>query len=70
MVCEFFIKMKKLTIFYRFLAVFGLFSTNFGYAQQIRVHDPVAIKEGNTYYIYCTGHGISTFSSPDLKNWE
>ena len=70
MVCEFFIKMKKSTIFYRFLAVFGLFLTNFGYAQQIRVHDPVAIKEGNTYYIYCTGRGISTFSSPDLKNWE
>ena len=62
--------MKKSTISYRFLAVFGLFLANFSFAQQIRMHDPVAIKEGDTYYIYCTGRGISTFSSPDLKNWE
>lgn len=40
------------------------------YAQEIRVHDPVAIKQGDTYYIFCTGRGISVYSSPDLKNWE
>ena len=39
-------------------------------AQEIRVHDPVAIKQGDTYYLFCTGRGISVFSSPDLKNWE
>src|SRR3712207_7676324 len=36
----------------------------------IRVHDPVMIKEGNTYYLFCTGMGISVFSSTDMKNWK
>ena len=40
------------------------------YAQDIRVHDPVAIKQGSTYYLYCTGRGISSFSSTDLKTWK
>ncbi len=35
----------------------------------IRVHDPVMIKEGNTYYLFCTGRGISVYSSKDMKNW-
>jgi arabinan endo-1,5-alpha-L-arabinosidase len=39
-------------------------------AQDIRVHDPVMIKEKNTYYLFCTGMGISVFSSPDMKNWK
>lgn len=34
------------------------------------VHDPVMIKEGNTYYLFCTGFGISVFSSTDMKNWK
>lgn len=36
----------------------------------IRVHDPVMIREGNTYYLFCTGRGISVFSSPDMKSWK
>jgi arabinan endo-1,5-alpha-L-arabinosidase len=40
------------------------------FAQDIRVHDPVMIKEGNTYYLFCTGAGISVFSSTDMKNWK
>ncbi|MCC4211140.1 arabinan endo-1,5-alpha-L-arabinosidase [Leeuwenhoekiella parthenopeia] len=40
------------------------------FAQDIRVHDPVMIKEGNTFYLFSTGRGISVFSSSDLKNWE
>jgi len=28
------------------------------------------IKQGNTYYLYCTGFGISTFASQDMKEWE
>ncbi|PHR93474.1 MAG: arabinan endo-1,5-alpha-L-arabinosidase [Leeuwenhoekiella sp.] len=39
-------------------------------AQDIRVHDPVMIKEGNTFYLFSTGRGISVMSSSDLKNWE
>jgi arabinan endo-1,5-alpha-L-arabinosidase len=39
-------------------------------SQDIRVHDPVMIKQGNTYYLFCTGMGISFYSSPDMKNWK
>ncbi len=38
--------------------------------QQTPVHDPVMIKQGNTYYLFCTGFGISVFTSADLKNWK
>lgn len=34
------------------------------------VHDPVMIKEKDTYYLFCTGFGISVWSSKDLKNWR
>ena len=34
------------------------------------VHDPVLAKEGNTYYMFCTGMGVGRFSSKDLKVWE
>jgi arabinan endo-1,5-alpha-L-arabinosidase len=34
------------------------------------VHDPVMIKEKDTYYIFCTGFGISVWSSKDLKYWR
>ena len=34
------------------------------------VHDPVVIKQKDTYYLYCTGMGISVYSSKDLKNWN
>jgi arabinan endo-1,5-alpha-L-arabinosidase len=27
-------------------------------------------KEGNTYYLFCTGWGISVFTSTDLKDWK
>lgn len=39
-------------------------------AQNISVHDPVVIKENDTYYLFCTGKGIKTYSSKDLKNWK
>ncbi|MGI5833694.1 MAG: arabinan endo-1,5-alpha-L-arabinosidase, partial [Bacteroidales bacterium] len=33
------------------------------------VHDPVVAKQGNTYYLFCTGFGISVLSSTDMINW-
>jgi arabinan endo-1,5-alpha-L-arabinosidase len=39
------------------------------------VHDPAAIKEGDTYYVFCTGGGrggqgvIPIRTSPDLQHW-
>jgi len=56
--------MKTLFTLFSLLVFSSLF------AQDIRVHDPVAIKQGDMYYLFCTGRGISVFSSPDLKNWE
>lgn len=34
------------------------------------VHDPVMIKEKDTYYLFCTGFGVSVFTSKDLKSWR
>ena len=39
-------------------------------AQDIRVHDPVMAEEGGNYYLFCTGRGISVFSSPDMEHWQ
>jgi arabinan endo-1,5-alpha-L-arabinosidase len=36
----------------------------------IRVHDPVMIKEGNRYYVFHTGKGISIKTSTDRINWK
>jgi arabinan endo-1,5-alpha-L-arabinosidase len=38
--------------------------------RQVTVHDPVMIKAGDTYYIFCTGFGISVWSSKDLTRWR
>ncbi len=52
------------------LTVFAVFHSVTITSQDIRVHDPVAIKQGDTYYLFCTGKGISMFSSKDFKNWK
>ncbi len=36
----------------------------------ITVHDPVMARQGNTYYLFSTGHGISVWSSTDMQNWK
>lgn len=38
--------------------------------RQTPVHDPVMIKEKDTYYLFCTGFGVSVFSSKDMINWR
>lgn len=35
-----------------------------------QVHDPVIIREGDTYYLFCTGDGIPLRQSPDMQNWR
>lgn len=52
------------------LALFMLLITTVSLAQNNIVHDPVVIKQKDTYYLYCTGKGISVLSSKDLKNWQ
>lgn len=33
-------------------------------------HDPVMIRQNGTYYMFCTGFGISVWSSKDMQNWR
>nr|WP_322624666.1 arabinan endo-1,5-alpha-L-arabinosidase [uncultured Flavobacterium sp.] len=47
----------------------GVFSQKALPTGETIVHDPVMIKQDKTYYLFCTGHGISVYSSPDMKNW-
>jgi arabinan endo-1,5-alpha-L-arabinosidase len=39
-------------------------------AQQTIVHDPVMIRQDSTYVLFCTGLGISSFYSNDMKDWK
>ncbi len=57
------------SIFILFFVCGGAFSQKALPAIETVVHDPVMIQQGNTYYLFCTGHGISVYSSPDMKNW-
>jgi beta-xylosidase len=34
------------------------------------VHDPVVIRQADTYYLFGTGQGIDVHSSKDLKSWR
>jgi beta-xylosidase len=36
----------------------------------ISVHDPVMIRSNGRFYLFCTGRGISAWSSSDMKNWK
>ena len=36
----------------------------------VPIHDPVMTKEGDTYYLFGTGEGITVWSSTDLETWE
>ncbi len=36
----------------------------------ISVHDPVMIRQGGTWYLFCTGFGISAWSSQDMQHWK
>lgn len=40
------------------------------YSADIRIHDPVMIRENGTYYLFGTGRGIASFSSKDLRTWK
>lgn len=39
-------------------------------AKQVSVHDPVLAKEGNTYYLFSTGPGVTFYSSANLRDWK
>jgi arabinan endo-1,5-alpha-L-arabinosidase len=47
----------------------GVLLTGAVHGRQVSIHDPVLAREGNTYYLFSTGPGITFYSSPDLINW-
>lgn len=53
-------------------ASFLLITNNHAQKVEARIpaHDPVLVKEGDTYYMFCTGAGITVYSSRDLITWS
>jgi arabinan endo-1,5-alpha-L-arabinosidase len=39
-------------------------------ARQVSIHDPVMAKQGDTFYLFSTGPGITFYSSTDLRTWK
>jgi arabinan endo-1,5-alpha-L-arabinosidase len=55
----------------RYFFLYLLFNWSFlANAQNILVHDPVMIRQDSTYHLFCTGFGISNWSSVDMKTWK
>lgn len=40
------------------------------HARPVSVHDPALAKEGNTFYLFSTGPGVTFYSSADMHNWK
>ncbi|HXO73863.1 MAG TPA: family 43 glycosylhydrolase, partial [Puia sp.] len=38
--------------------------------RQTPVHDPVLIRQDSMYYLFCTGFGITVYSSKDRATWK
>lgn len=51
-----------------------ILKSGLAYSQELKtgisVHDPVMIKQDSTYYLFCTGMGITEWSSQDLVHWK
>ncbi|MDI1256970.1 MAG: arabinan endo-1,5-alpha-L-arabinosidase [Flavobacterium sp.] len=53
-----------------FLICGSVFSQKTLPINQTIVHDPVMIEQDGIYYVFCTGKGISMFSSKDKQEWK
>lgn len=40
-----------------------------GHTRDVLAHDPVIQRQGDTWYLFTTGPGVSVWSSKDLANW-
>ena len=38
--------------------------------EQVMTHDPVLARQGDRFYLFATGEGVSVMSSSDLKTWK
>jgi len=61
---EYAARLSMITFLWLALARFSVAQSS-----QISVHDPVMIKQGDTYYVFCTGPGIAVWSSEDMQHW-
>jgi arabinan endo-1,5-alpha-L-arabinosidase len=50
--------------------VIGMTSLTACAAKEVSVHDPVMAKDGDTYYVFSTGPGITFYSSTNMKDWK
>jgi arabinan endo-1,5-alpha-L-arabinosidase len=60
--------MKRLHLYTVLIFLFVVFGSCAQTEKPI-THDPVVAKQGDTYYLFCTGPGITRFMSKDLKTW-
>ncbi|MFZ6776087.1 arabinan endo-1,5-alpha-L-arabinosidase [Undibacterium sp. Ji83W] len=51
-------------------SVFSLLMQSKIMAAEVSVHDPAMAKEGDTYYLFSTGPGITFYSSANMKDWR
>lgn len=52
------------------LTCLGIAGLTAACAKQVSIHDPVMAREGDSYFLFSTGPGITFYSSKDLKNWK
>ncbi|HEY8026954.1 MAG TPA: arabinan endo-1,5-alpha-L-arabinosidase [Burkholderiaceae bacterium] len=64
-----FLKLRRALITFTHSAL-GLLFVFACHATQVSVHDPVMAKEGDTYYLFSTGPGITFYSSQNMRDWH
>jgi arabinan endo-1,5-alpha-L-arabinosidase len=52
------------------LAPASVHAADADYSTDVRIHDPVMIRDHGTYYLFGTGRGISVLSSTDRVRWK
>lgn len=62
--------MKYISLLTLFFMMGGAFAQIAKPLSENYVHDPVVIKQGDDYYLFCTGNGITVYSSKDLNRWK
>jgi arabinan endo-1,5-alpha-L-arabinosidase len=51
-------------------AIIALTAATPARTEQVEVHDPVMAREGDTFYVFSTGPGITIYGSDDLEHWR
>jgi arabinan endo-1,5-alpha-L-arabinosidase len=54
----------------KYLIIYLCFFLSLSSVAQIPAHDPVLIKQDSVYYLFCTGQGITVWSSVNKVDWK